>query len=602
MSVVALHRLVAPQPALGRIALSPLLWCVAASCLLALPVVVGDGPSLADWLGDTDDAVRLVSVRELLAGAPWLDTTLPRIGAPEALVSHWSRLIDAPLALTIAALSPLVGTAQAELAARVLWPSLLLVVMQLVMVREGQRRGGLWAAAFVLALGLTSVTATFQFRPGRIDHHNAQILCAVAGLLLLVRSLDDRRLGWAAGALLGLGLAVGYEAIALVLPALGLAAVLGLWQGRDGAGVARAATAACAVMLVALAITTPPARWLAVHCDALSLNLPLFGLCGAAGLWAATGGSFGRWWRLAILAAAGAVGLGLFAALEPACMAGPFGQVNPALRSIWLEHVLETKSIVWFTTNHPALGLAFAAFTLAGAAAQVALWRRQPHAATSLATAIVVLGVALGFWQIKLMPYASWLAALPLALYVAQLPAWREVSAPLMRCAAVVVLNQATLSVGFDAAVSSAHWLGGTTPAQAQEADVGPACTKLANLAPLGALPAGLVASDIDMAPHIVAASAHRVVAAPYHRLDQGILANAAILGGMPGEAMDRIKALGVDYLALCAEEPKDAKPRRTRKPGGLAQRLLAHERVPGLQELTAGEQAPVRLWRVLAR
>ena len=36
-----------------------------------------------------------IAVRELLAGAPWFDTTLPRIGAPEPLLSHWSRLIDA---------------------------------------------------------------------------------------------------------------------------------------------------------------------------------------------------------------------------------------------------------------------------------------------------------------------------------------------------------------------------------------------------------------------------------------------------------------------------------------------------------------------------
>ena len=74
--------------------------------------------------------------------------------------------------------------------------------------------------------------ALAQFRPGRIDHHNAQILCAVAGLLFLARSLDDRRAGWIAGALLGLGLAIGYEAIALVVPALALAALAAVWRPR----------------------------------------------------------------------------------------------------------------------------------------------------------------------------------------------------------------------------------------------------------------------------------------------------------------------------------------------------------------------------------
>ena len=86
------------------------------------------------------------------------------------------------------------------------------------------------AAAFALFLVTTSAMALAQFRPGRIDHHNAQILCAVAGLLFLARSLDDRRAGWIAGALLGLGLAIGYEAIALVVPALALAALAAVWQ------------------------------------------------------------------------------------------------------------------------------------------------------------------------------------------------------------------------------------------------------------------------------------------------------------------------------------------------------------------------------------
>jgi hypothetical protein len=79
---------------LGRWAATPLAWALLATAFLVIATLAGPGPSLSDWLGDPDDAVRLITVRELLAGAPWFDTTLPRIGAPEPLVSHWSRLID----------------------------------------------------------------------------------------------------------------------------------------------------------------------------------------------------------------------------------------------------------------------------------------------------------------------------------------------------------------------------------------------------------------------------------------------------------------------------------------------------------------------------
>ena len=97
-----------------------------------------------------------------------------------------------------------------------------------------------------MALPVLSVMPLVQFRPGRVDHHNVQILCAVAGLMYLVRSLEEERVGWIAGALIGLGLAVGYEAIGLVVPALGLAAIVALWEGRGVGGVARAGTAATA--------------------------------------------------------------------------------------------------------------------------------------------------------------------------------------------------------------------------------------------------------------------------------------------------------------------------------------------------------------------
>ena len=87
------------------------------------------------------------------------------------------------LAALIAALSPLLGRDAAELVIRIVWPAALFFALALIVAREAQRRAGPVAAAFALFLVITSAMALAQFRPGRIDHHNAQILCAVAGLL-----------------------------------------------------------------------------------------------------------------------------------------------------------------------------------------------------------------------------------------------------------------------------------------------------------------------------------------------------------------------------------------------------------------------------------
>lgn len=596
MSMLVSQQVLPRAPALGRLATLPLAWALLATAILVIATLAGPGPSIADWLGDPDDAVRLVTVRELLAGAPWYDTTLPRIGAPEPLVSHWSRLIDAPLALLIGILSPLLGSDGAELATRIVWPALLFFALALVVAREAHRRGGPLAAAFALILVTTSGLALAQFRPGRIDHHNAQVLCAVAGLLCLARSWDDRRAGWIAGSLLGLGLAIGYEAIALVVPALGLAALAAVWRPQHGAGVVRAGAGATAVLLAALVATVPPLSWFDVRCDAISLNLALLAAYATAGLWAARAGGPRLAVRFAILGSAFACGSFLYAAVEPACLAGPFGQVGAALRPIWLDHVLETKSIPWLAASHPATALALATFLLAGTAAQIALWRRQPDVRTTLATAFVVMAAVLGCWQLKLLPYAAWLAALPLAVWAAGLRGTASISAPVLRIAAVVLLSQATLDAGLSIIASALRQRTEPAMTAVEATDPRQPCFQSPNVRRLAALPPGLIAADLDLGPYIVALSPHRVVAAPYHRLEKGILANHAILSGPPEQAPARLRALGVAYVALCA----DRAPAFNSAATTLRARLLANRFPEGLQELTLPQGTAIRVWRVL--
>ena len=47
----------------------------------------------------TDDAMRLVEVRDLLAGQGWFDLTQYRLSPPGGVAMHWSRLVDVPLAV-----------------------------------------------------------------------------------------------------------------------------------------------------------------------------------------------------------------------------------------------------------------------------------------------------------------------------------------------------------------------------------------------------------------------------------------------------------------------------------------------------------------------
>src|SRR6202790_1181547 len=96
-----------------------LLWAVVV-CSLAAPAIKD---AVFDAMS-TDDAMRLVEVRDLIAGQGWFDLMQHRLDPP-GVSMHWSRVIDAPLAALIVMLRPLTGAAGAEAVTLILWPALL---------------------------------------------------------------------------------------------------------------------------------------------------------------------------------------------------------------------------------------------------------------------------------------------------------------------------------------------------------------------------------------------------------------------------------------------------------------------------------------------
>src|SRR5215204_689872 len=71
---------------------------------------------------DPDSMMRLVQVRDLLAGQGWFDLVQHRVNPPDGTPMHWSRLVDAPIAAMIVGLRPLLGPEAAERWAVLLWP------------------------------------------------------------------------------------------------------------------------------------------------------------------------------------------------------------------------------------------------------------------------------------------------------------------------------------------------------------------------------------------------------------------------------------------------------------------------------------------------
>src|SRR5450759_2218463 len=100
--------------------LMPVLF-LAATVAIALPAINGGVFNNMS----TDDAMRLVQVRDLIGGQGWFDLFQHRLDPPGASM-HWSRVVDVPLAALILVLRPLIGTHGAETVTLFLWPLLLL--------------------------------------------------------------------------------------------------------------------------------------------------------------------------------------------------------------------------------------------------------------------------------------------------------------------------------------------------------------------------------------------------------------------------------------------------------------------------------------------
>jgi hypothetical protein len=536
----------------------PLRWLwLAAMMAVALRGLIVKGREIGNYLVDSDDALRLVEVRELIAGASWFDTTTLALGGDAGLVSHWSRLVDLPLAILLVGLKGVLPEAGAELALRAMWPLIVLAPMLWVLALALDRACGRVAAGIGLALAVMSPLGLYQFDPGRIDHHNVMIAATVSAALMMWAWPKSRTCWTAAGALCALALAVGYEALAPVAVVAGVGVVWGL-ADREQARAARALVVGLAVMLAAaFVLTVSPTRWFEIRCDALSLNLVVLAAIGAAGVVVAfNAGGLATWHRIGVLAAAGFSALGIGGWLEPVCLAGPMAQLPPALGPIWLDLVVETRSVLL----EPFLGKldqapAVAVFLAAAVAAQAARVRRGRSRADMALLVMVAAFAVLALWQHRFMAYGSFMAVVPMAIWCAGLHGWRGLQPATVRIAAVVLVSQAFL-LGIFKQVDSAVAALRAKPVVVERGERitdGTACLSMSALKALGTLPAGLFAAHIDLGAHLAAVTRHRALAGPYHRIGDAIIANHEIFAARSPEAAARLLAAwNIDYVVTC--------------------------------------------------
>ena len=539
----------------GRVGLRPLLicWGLMVAALVTRAILTASSTPL---IFDTDDAMRLTVVHDLLAGQGWFDHLQHRLNTPFGAEIHWSRLIDAPQAALLLTLRPLLGPL-ADTVLAYAWPLLLLLAMLWLTARLALRLGGsttLWPA---LILPASSLITMAEFAPGRLDHHSAQILLALVMVSGVIAAADRPRAAMAAGVAAGVALGIGIEALPMVgaaILAMGL-----LWVAADRHAVALRDFGLSFAVTTALALAqgVPPDRWLEPAADAISATYALAALlCGAAFL--ALSLAPLRSWRLRLSmgVVAGAVVLAIVIASYPPLLRGPYGLLDPWLLDNWIDRISEAQPWLTSAIGEPVYAVAVAIPVLT--AVFVALWNivRRPEQRTAWFLYLTFLLVALLVMalQIRAARFAMPLALPACAVLVAA--TWQRMVRTNGFGPIFTMLGSVTISAGIFVAVLATLALapfGGTTNAQTDKfRGERNACLLPAAFADLAGLPPERVMTPIDLGSHVLLYTPHAVVAAPYHRNAQGVRDAFRFFNEPIDTARDILRTRGIGLVVIC--------------------------------------------------
>jgi hypothetical protein len=545
-------------------------------------------------IGDDDDAMRLVLVRDLLAGRGWYDQSLHRV-LPPGEYMHWSRLLDGALAGLMWGLSRVMPVASAERATRFFWPLALVFPAIICALSTARSLGGRAVVMIAAILAAMDPLLYLQFHPGRVDHHNVQIVMTLTALAAATARRPSAGLAVVAAAAAALGLAIGIEALAFHA-VIGASFGLRLAADRRFAPIALAYGLALALASAGVfLLQTPPVHWPVAYCDAIGLNLVAglvasgLGLAIVAGLAPKAGAAV----RLGLLALTAAAGAGLYLGLDPACIRGPMASVDPRLMSFWFGGIQELMTLpqLYAIDRIQAIHFIVASLMAIGACAALLVRARRPSPEVLLVTACVLVAALAGYRAFRMHSYVYWFGvpAIAAALEMAAARLFKGVMVPTVS-ATVLISPPLVATLIASTAQAAAHLPAQTKPKKAWNCGEARAFTQLRGLPP------GLALSETDLGPFILAFTPHSIMAAPYQRMSVGILAAHDALAAPPAAAEAKVRGLGAAYVVDCLGYTYKVEP------DGLIAALRASPAPPAWLERLSPPGATLQIYRVRPR
>ncbi len=563
----------------------------------------------ADYVGpDNDDAMRLVEVRDFLAGQGWFDMMQYRLGLEGGTLMHWSRFIDLPIASLILFFRMFFSPEGAEAAALTVWPLMLVLPLMIFMGLAGRRIAGVEGMHFSLILTAMFVLLSPRFVPGSIDHDNVQLgLVALTLAMLVDENYRPRNFAIAAVAL-AIQLGIGAETTPFVAVACMSVACLWAWKGEAFAPAAKAFALALTIAVSAAFFSLVPPRFYSmVTCDNLSLGFYSITSAGCVGLLlsALFASHLSRPWRIAVLLANGALVFVTTVALAPQCLRHPLADLDPILVDLWLSKITEAQSIFSIARTQPdTLGALYVTGLLAMVLCAIRILRGDRAALFAVLMAMVAINWAITLVQVRGAEFANLLAVPPLALVIADLRRnymadTRSLRAALLYAVTVLVSVPAVWAIGGSLITKGfGNSFAVATPVKAEEtAD----CTSKAALAPIAGLEPGVVAAASNMGAPLLRFTPHRTLSGPYHRDPDGMLAELHIGLAEPQRAEALLREAKVTLVAFCKEDPQ-VQLLSERAPKGLYAHLTAGRVPVYLEPIATPGKSDVQFFRVKPR
>ena len=537
--------------------------------LAAVAILYVSRDTIAAWkMGDPDDQMRLLEVRDWVAGQSWWDITQYRMNAPDGGEMHWSRLVDVPLGLAIVLFRPFVGQALAEQLAASLVPLLTLSVAVFMYACAARRIFDARVGLVVAALVLTLMPFTTQMTPMRIDHHGWQMVCFAAALWALFDRQTSRRSSIILGLVCALWIEISVEGLPFAALLLGISALGWIFPSMSLASqrnhqfpIALASTAIGTLLFFSITESWASPN----YCDALSpVHIAALGIMAiivtiGALLMRARPTLDNMPLRIALCGAAAVSGCATLLAVAPQCAGDAFAGLDPLVRTYWFDRTPEGLPLWKLPTD---LVVQPIAYMLSGAVALVFVLGRGKQLAASDKIRLILLYagcIAIGLFVSRTLVYAMTIANLLLAALLVDLFSAAERRTGLaarmgLRILAVLLAMPSVSAqiVENNLKATAVKVNPASVAAERKLFALARACQKTSAAAALGQMPPSAIMAGLDTNPAILQFTRHTVVASGHHRNQVAMADVIRTFTGSADEAGGIIRARKIRFVVIC--------------------------------------------------